>query len=99
MYEAKGLSSTAASHQAILDLQKVLSKVVSQVRTSPTRRNEAFKSDINTRLAILEMKVDSKPGIGQMLGLQVAATAIVQTAPHVFRAVGNMWSSVRNSTK
>lgn len=53
----------------------------------------------NARLAILEMKLDSKPGYPQTLALGVTAAGIANALPHVFRALSQVWSSVRNASK
>jgi hypothetical protein len=105
LYEAKGLNPTEASHQAIHDLQGVISNLLySRARSSERDRSsqQGFSSKIDyisTRVSLLEMKVDSKPGMAQTLALGVSASALVQATPHVFRAVCNIWSSFRNSSK
>lgn len=102
LYEAKGLNPTEASHQAIHDLQSVISNLLYSRARSSDRSSQQFSSQldpISTRLSLLEMKVDTKPGMAQTLALGVSAGAIVQATPHVFRAVSSIWSNFRNSIK
>lgn len=105
VYEAKGLNPTEASHQAINDLQNVISNLLysrarSSDRDQSSQQGISSKIDyISTRLSLLEMKVDTKPGMAQTLVLGVSASALVQATPHFFRAACNIWSSFRNSMK
>ncbi|OVA19273.1 hypothetical protein BVC80_521g75 [Macleaya cordata] len=104
-YESQGLEKNEASMKVIEDLQNVLYRVLS----SRAGKKEKFMAKTsrmldtaNTRLAILELKLDSKPGYGETLAIGVAAGGIVEGAgsvlPHVFGAIGQIWNSVRNST-
>ena len=105
LYEAKGLNPTEASHQAIHDLQSVISNLLySRTRSSErsSQSQQGFSSQLNqisTRLSLLEIKVDTKPAMAQTLALGVSAGALVQATPHVFRVVSNIWSSLQNSIK
>ena len=105
LYEAKGLNPTEASHQEIHGLQSVISNLLySRARSSErsSQSQQGFSSQLNqisTRLSLLEIKVDTKPGMAQTLILGVSAGALVHAMPHVFRAVSNISSSFRNSIK
>ncbi|XP_068642163.1 uncharacterized protein [Aristolochia californica] len=105
-YEAQGVDSKEAPLKAIEDLQKVLMKVLG----SGGGRKDKFMGDtmrkldnVNTRLAILEMKMDSKPGYGESVAIGVAsglaARGIGNVMPQVLGALGQMWDSVKSSTR
>lgn len=57
----------------------------------------------NSRLAVLDMKMDSKPGYGETFAIGVASgltlRGIGSVMPHVLGALGQIWSSVRSATK
>ena len=53
----------------------------------------------NAHLAILEMKLDSKPGYPQTLALGVTSIEITSTLPQVFGAFSQIWSSIRSASK
>ncbi|KAI4330060.1 hypothetical protein MLD38_028368 [Melastoma candidum] len=46
------------------------------------------------RLAILEMKLDSKPGHAQAFAIVVAAGGTLRAVPLVVKALGEAWSTV-----
>ncbi|XP_010249149.1 PREDICTED: uncharacterized protein LOC104591806 [Nelumbo nucifera] len=105
-YESQGMETKEASMKVIEDLQSVLVQVVSSGRG----RKDKFMAEssrkldtANTRLAILELKMDSKPGYGETLAIGVAAGAIVRGVgnafPHVVGAIGQMWDAVKSSTR
>ncbi|XP_042493431.1 uncharacterized protein LOC122073016 [Macadamia integrifolia] len=105
-YESQGLESNEASMKVIEDLQNVLVRMVSSGRGRKDRfmAESSRKLDTaNTRLAILELKLDSKPGYAESLAIGVTSGAIVRGAasvfPHVVGAVGQMWNAVRSATK
>lgn len=92
--------------KVIEDLQNVLVRVVSSGRGKKDKfmvESSRKLDSVNSRLAILELKVDSKPGYGQTLAIGVAAGGIVNgigsIVPHVLGAIGEMWRAVRSSTK
>ncbi|XP_031500688.1 uncharacterized protein LOC116264538 [Nymphaea colorata] len=106
MYEAEGLDHKEASLKVIRDLQTILYRVTGTGRNKKDKFmvETARKLDtVNTRLAILEMKVDSKPGFAETLAIGVAAGGLLRgignAAPHVMTAFSQMWSSVKNSTR
>lgn len=103
-YESQGLDSRQASLKAIDDLQKLLFRVVSSSRgpkadnkappDQPPRRLDA----VNGRLALLEMKVDSKPGYAGAFAIGMASGAALNGMgslfPHVLRSLSQIWTSV-----
>ncbi|KAF8369691.1 hypothetical protein HHK36_021020 [Tetracentron sinense] len=105
-YESEGLNNKDASMKVIEDLQNVLYRVVSSGRG----RKDKFMAETsrkldtaNTRLAILELKMDSKPGYPESLAIGVASAAIFKgfgsVFPHVVGAFAQIWDAVRGSTK
>ncbi|KAG9449305.1 hypothetical protein H6P81_009270 [Aristolochia fimbriata] len=105
-YEAQGVDSKEAPLKAIEDLQNVLMRVLGSGRG----RKDKFMGDtmrkldsVNTRLAILEVKMDSKPGYGESVAIGVAsglaARGIGNVMPQVLGALGQMWDSVKSSTR
>ncbi|MQL86084.1 hypothetical protein Taro_018611 [Colocasia esculenta] len=105
-YEAQGLDSREASLRVIRELQTVLYRTVASGRG----RKDRFMADTgrkldnaNTRLAILEMKLDSKPGYPESFAIGVTAGAALQgirgALPHVVGALGKLWGAVSSATK
>ncbi|KAB1218237.1 hypothetical protein CJ030_MR3G026118 [Morella rubra] len=105
-YESQGLDSQEASIKVIEDLQNALFRVISSGRG----RKDKFMAETsrkidatNSRLAVLDMKMDSKPGYGETLAIGVASgltlRGIASVMPHVLGALGQIWSSVRSATK
>lgn len=105
-YESQGLDSQEASFKVIEDLQNALFRVISSGRG----RKDKFMAETsrkidatNSRLAVLDMKVDSKPGYGEtfVIGIAsgVAFKGIGSIMPHVLGALGQIWNSVRSATK
>eukprot|EP00252_Welwitschia_mirabilis_P003687 TRINITY_DN13741_c0_g1_i1.p1 TRINITY_DN13741_c0_g1~~TRINITY_DN13741_c0_g1_i1.p1 ORF type:complete len:150 (-),score=26.67 TRINITY_DN13741_c0_g1_i1:364-813(-) len=100
MYEERGLNTTEASHKAISDLQSFASELLARLKDESSRpRSSARDKQINNRLSVLEMKIDSKPSMPQSLAIGVTASAIVSAAPSVFNALASTWSSISNSLK
>ncbi|KAK1269587.1 hypothetical protein QJS04_geneDACA013990 [Acorus gramineus] len=104
-YESQGLDSREASLRVIRDLQSLFYRTV----VSDKKRKERLISDTsrkldnaNTRLAILEMKLDSKPGFFESFAVGVASAASFRGAsaafPHVAGALGNVWEAVKSAT-
>ena len=101
-YESQGMESQEASLKVIDDLQNALFIVVSSGRSKKDRFmvDASRKLDsVNSRLAILEMKLDSKPGFPQTLTLGVVSAGIASALPHVFGAFSQIWNSVRSASK
>ncbi|KAI3866942.1 hypothetical protein MKX03_021985 [Papaver bracteatum] len=101
-YESKGLEKNEASMKVIEDLQNVIFRILSSKGSKKDKfmaKSSRMLDTVNTRLNILELKLDSKPNFGQTLGIGVVAGGIGSVVPHVFGAVGQIWSSVTNSTK
>ncbi|KAM1010810.1 hypothetical protein ACFX13_046987 [Malus domestica] len=105
-YESQGLDSQEASLKVIGDLQTALYRVISSGRGRKDRilAETSRKIDsTNNSLAILNMKVDSKPGFGEAFGIGVASgvtlKGIETVLPHVIRGFGEIWNTVRSATK
>ncbi|GAV73707.1 H_PPase domain-containing protein [Cephalotus follicularis] len=93
LYTEQGIESQEASIKVIEDLQNVLYKLISsnnikskqdKFMAETSRKMDAF----NNRLAVVDMKVDSKPGYGETFAIGVASGAassgIASVLPHVF---------------
>ncbi|XP_048428439.1 uncharacterized protein LOC125471763 [Pyrus x bretschneideri] len=105
-YESQGLDSQEASLKVICDLQTALYRVISSGRGRKDKilAETSRKIDsTNNSLAILNMKVDSKPGFGEAFGIGVASgvtlKGIETVLPHVIRGFGEIWNTVRSATK
>ncbi|KAG2728412.1 hypothetical protein I3843_01G199800 [Carya illinoinensis] len=105
-YESQGLDPQEASTKVIEDLQNALYRVISSGRG----RKDKLMADTlrkvdaaNSRLAILDMKVDSKPGYGEAFAIGVASGVTLQgigsVMPHILGGLGQIWGSVRSVTK
>ncbi|XP_022955496.1 uncharacterized protein LOC111457504 [Cucurbita moschata] len=105
-YESQGLTSHDASIKVIEDLQNALVRIISSGRGKKDKLlvDTSRKIDAtNTRLAILDLKLDSKPGYAQTFALGLASGSVLNgigaVMPHVFGAIANIWSSVSKFTK
>ncbi|XP_074562710.1 uncharacterized protein LOC141819271 [Curcuma longa] len=54
--------------------------------------------NVNTRLAVLEMKLDAKPGFPESLAIGVVASAFASSVPHVLSGLRSIWDSVRSAS-
>ncbi|XP_058068423.1 uncharacterized protein LOC131217502 [Magnolia sinica] len=105
-YESQGMDSKAASIKVIQDLQGILLRAIGSNARGKTANPMAEMSrkldTVNTRLAILEMKLDTKPGYLDSLTIGVAAGATLKgigsVFPHVVGAFGQIWNAVRSSS-
>lgn len=105
-YTNQGLDQEQASLKVIEDLQNVLFRVIASANKNKKDKvmtETSKKIDvINNRLAILDMKVDSKPGFGQSFGIGVVSGAalngIGSVLPHVVKGFGQIWNAVRRAT-
>lgn len=107
-YQNQGLDSEQASIKVIEDLQNVLFRLIS-ANNSKSKKDKlsadaARKIDVlNTRIAVLDVKVDSKPGYVETFAIGVASgtalNGICSVLPSVLEGVGQIWSSVRAVTK
>lgn len=98
-YESQGVDPKEAPLKVIEDLQSVIIRVIGSGRGSKDKfmANTTRKLDnINTRLAVLDMKLDSKPGYPQALAIGVSAGATVGLLPHLATALAQMWDAVRS---
>lgn len=103
-YQSQGLEYKEASLKAIEEIQALLHSLVTR-----RAKKQSFMADtlrkldnINTRLAVLDMKTDSKPGYPETLAIGVAVGAAVRgvgcVVPHVVGAIGQIWdASTRRS--
>ncbi|XP_008801412.2 uncharacterized protein LOC103715532 [Phoenix dactylifera] len=92
-YEAQGLGSREASLQAIGELQSLLYKSVVSGRGGKKDTDSVRKLDtLNARLAILEMKLDSKPGFLPSFAIGLASGAAL---PPILSGLGAMWNAVK----
>ncbi|WOK94387.1 hypothetical protein Cni_G03089 [Canna indica] len=97
-YESQGLNPREASLRAIGELQTILYRYA--VKKDRFAADSPRKLDgVNTRLAVLEMKLDSKPGFPESLAIGIASGAFVSAIPHVVGSLRSMWYSVRSATK
>ncbi|XVF74927.1 hypothetical protein PTKIN_Ptkin13bG0149500 [Pterospermum kingtungense] len=107
-YQTQGLDSEQASIKVIEDLQNVVMRVVSS--NSKSKKDTKFFIDtsrkldsLNNRLAVVDMKLDSKPGYLQTFAIGIASGAafngISSVLPHVFEGLAQIWSSVATATK
>lgn len=102
-YESQGVESKEAHLKVIEDLQAVVLRVVSSSSNKKDKfmANTTRKLDnINTRLAVLEMKLDSKPGFPQaLLAIGVSTGATASLLPHLAGAFAHMWDAVRAAVR
>ncbi|CAI0410035.1 unnamed protein product [Linum tenue] len=102
------MSSHEASMKVIEDLQNVLFRVVS-ANSSKAKKDKAAvdasrKIDVvNSRVAVVDMKLDSKPGylgaFGVGIASGVALRGVEKVLPNVLEGIGQIWSAVGSVTK
>lgn len=104
-YESQGMGSQEASIKVIDDLQHLLFRVVSSDRGKKGKFPVEVSRKLDTanaRLAILEMKLDSKPGYPESFAIGVASAAafrgVAAVWPHVAASAAQIWSSIRGAT-
>ncbi|EXC36066.1 hypothetical protein L484_001366 [Morus notabilis] len=105
-YESQGLDSREASVKVIEDLQSALFRVISSGRAKKDKLllDASRKLDsTNSRLAVVDAKLDSKPGYVQTFAIGLASGFALKgfdsVLPHFVGAVSQIWSSVRTVTK
>ncbi|KAK9281347.1 hypothetical protein L1049_004247 [Liquidambar formosana] len=105
-YESQGLETQEASVKVIEDLQNMLFKVITSGRGKKNRfmaETSRKLDNVQTRLAVVELKLDSKPGYAETLALGVTAGGVLKgigyALPHVVGTFGQMWNAVTSSTK
>ncbi|CAN1299028.1 hypothetical protein LINPERPRIM_LOCUS24035 [Linum perenne] len=102
------MESQEASAKVIEDLQKVLFRVISS--NSKGKRKDKASSEVsrkidvvNSRVAVLDMKMESKPGylgaFGVGIASGVALRGIDKVLPNVWEGIAQIWSAVGNVTK
>ncbi|XP_058731563.1 uncharacterized protein LOC131603277 [Vicia villosa] len=105
-YESQGMDSNEASLKVIEDLQKALFGVISSGRGKNERvLNESSRKmdSVNNRLAVLDMKLDSKPGYVETFAIGVVSGAALNgigaILPHILSPIAQIWNSVTSVTK
>lgn len=99
-YESQGMDTKQASVKVINDLQKALFRLITTKGKNPQQQQPGVELDvIKGRLMSMDMKLDSKPGYPQMLGLGVASSAVFRgLETWAFPQVANIWNAVRSTT-
>ncbi|XP_078438432.1 ribosomal protein-like protein [Wolffia australiana] len=105
-YEAQGLEPREASLRVIRELQTVLYRTVASGRGKKDRfmADAGRKLDnANARLALVEMKLDSKPGYPEAFAVAVCAGAAVNavgaSAPFLLGGLRKLWETVSGASK
>lgn len=105
-YESQGMDSQEASLKVIEDLQKALFGVISSGKGKKDRiMNESSRKmdSVNQRLAILDMKLDTKPGFVETFAIGVVSGAALNgigaIMPHILSPIAQIWNSVTSATK
>ncbi|KAI9087254.1 hypothetical protein K1719_030724 [Acacia pycnantha] len=104
-YESQGLDSNAAAVKVIEDLQKALFGVISSGRGKKDRLlvDSSRKIDaLNSRLTLLDLKLDSKPGYPETFAIGIASGAAVSgigaVMPQIVGGLAQIWKSVISVT-
>ncbi|CAA7056709.1 unnamed protein product [Microthlaspi erraticum] len=105
-YQKRGLEPAEASVKVIEDLQNALVRVVSSSKNASSKDKlvtDARKIDaINGRLAVVDAKLETKPGYVETFVLGLASGAALNGVnavwPHVTKGIGQVWSAVKSGT-
>ncbi|KAL1224182.1 hypothetical protein V5N11_031319 [Cardamine amara subsp. amara] len=105
-YQKRGLEPAEASVKVIEDLQNALVRVVSSSKNASSKDKlvtDARKIDaINGRLAVVDAKLETKPGYVETFVLGLASGAALNGInavwPHVTRGIAQVWSAVKSGT-
>ncbi|KAK4269602.1 hypothetical protein QN277_022739 [Acacia crassicarpa] len=104
-YESQGLDSNAAAVKVIEDLQKALFGVISSGRGKKDRMlvDSSRKIDaLGSRLTLLDLKLDSKPGYPETFAIGIASGAAVSgigaVMPQIIGGLAQIWKSVISVT-
>ncbi|CAF2258206.1 unnamed protein product [Brassica napus] len=106
-YQKRGLEPAEASVKVVEDLQNALVRVVSSSKNNASSKDklltDARKIDaINGRLAVVDAKLETKPGYVETFVLGLASGAALNGInavwPHVTRGIGQVWSTVKSGT-
>ncbi|KAF5742698.1 hypothetical protein HS088_TW09G00750 [Tripterygium wilfordii] len=106
-YESQGMGSREASMKVIDDLHNVLYRVISSNNVNSKKGKLMVETSrkidvVNNRVAIVDAKLDSKPGYVDTFAIGVASGAALQgigsVLPHVFQGLGQIWTAVRSVT-
>ncbi|RYR44143.1 hypothetical protein Ahy_A08g040527 isoform B [Arachis hypogaea] len=100
------MDAQEASIKVIEDLQRALFGVISSGRGKKDKLliDSSRKMDaVNGRLAVLDMKLDSKPGYVETFAIGVASAATLRgigaIMPHIIAPLAQIWNSVTTATK
>ncbi|CAN7098666.1 hypothetical protein HID58_021704 [Brassica napus] len=101
-----GLEPAEASVKVIEDLQNALVRVASSSKNASSKSKllaDGRKIDaISGRLAVVDAKLETKPGYVETFALGLASGAalngISAVWPHVTRGIGQVWSAVKSGT-
>ncbi|KAL0723671.1 hypothetical protein Bca4012_038270 [Brassica carinata] len=101
-----GLEPAEASVKVIEDLQNALVRVAFSSKNASGKNKllaDARKIDaISGRLAVVDAKLETKPGYVETFALGLASGAalngISAVLPHVTRGIGQVWSAVKSGT-
>ena len=103
-YESRGLDHRAAAVKVVGDLQTAVIRLASAGKkdrdlAAASRKIEALAS----RLAVVDAKLDSKPGFAEAFAVGIASGVAVSgisgVLPHLAAAAGEVWSSARSVFK
>ncbi|ESQ35134.1 hypothetical protein EUTSA_v10009015mg [Eutrema salsugineum] len=105
-YQKRGLEPAEASVRVIEDLQNALVRVISSSKNASSKDKlltDARKIDaINGRLAVVDAKLETKPGYAETFVLGLASGAALNGInavwPHVASGIGQVWSAVKSGT-
>ncbi|KAF4357051.1 hypothetical protein G4B88_004461 [Cannabis sativa] len=101
-YESQGLDTQEASVKVIEDLQATLFRVITSGRAKKDKllaeANRKLDS-ANSRLALIDSKLDSKPGYGASLAIGMASGLALNGLGTVLPHLSQIWSSVRSVSK
>ncbi|WZZ11052.1 hypothetical protein YC2023_096973 [Brassica napus] len=106
-YQKRGLEPAEASVKVVEDLQNALVRVVSSSKNNASSKDklltDARKIDaVNGRLAVVDAKLETKPGYVETFVLGLASGAALNGInavwPHVTRGIGQVWSAVKSGT-
>lgn len=93
------MDSKEASVKVIEDLQSLVMRVVSRKKSDKFMVDASRKIDgINARMAVVDMKLDSKPGVAQTFAIGVAAGAALQGLNAVVPRLLDIWKAAKSST-
>ncbi|KAG0470409.1 hypothetical protein HPP92_017109 [Vanilla planifolia] len=100
-YESKCLDPRAASLMAIGDLQSLVLRSSTSPRQDRLAASEELSrklANLNSRLIVLDMKLNTKPAFPESFAIGIASGAVLNGLPYAFRALSHAWGSVASIT-